>query len=64
MARLTKFVDEINQNARKRHLLFIALTLVTVFINGYHYGTFDQVFHIPFLKSLADPQLFPGDPFI
>ncbi len=62
MARLTKFVDEINQNSRKRHLLFIALTLVTVFINGYHYGTFDQVFHIPFLKSLADPQLFPGDP--
>ena len=49
---------------RRRHLLFALATLVTVLFVGYHFGTFDQTIHIPFLKRYADPTLFPGDPFI
>ena len=58
------FIEEINNNRLKRHLLFLALTLITVFINGYHFGTFDQVFHIPFLKVWDNPSLYPNDPFV
>lgn len=57
-------VDEFNQNKLKRHLLFLALALVAILLNGYHFGTFDQVFHIPFLKVWDNPHLYPTDPFV
>lgn len=46
-----------------RHLLFAIATLIVVLFTGYHFGTFDQAIHIPFLKKFADPTLFPGDAF-
>ncbi|MBI2641209.1 hypothetical protein HYW87_01270 [Candidatus Roizmanbacteria bacterium] len=46
-----------------QRILFFAVTLITVFIMGYYFGTFDQAIHIPFLKKFADPTLFPNDPF-
>ncbi len=50
-------------SARRRHLLFLGATVFTVLFVGYHFGTFDQTIHIPFLKKYADPTLYPGDPF-
>lgn len=47
-----------------KHLLFIVLAVLTVWINGYHFGTFDQVIHIPFLKKTINPGLYPNDPFL
>lgn len=45
--------------------MFILLaSLVSILLIGYHYGSFDQSVHIPFLKSDADPSLYQGDPFI
>jgi hypothetical protein len=46
-----------------RHLLFLILALLTITLAGYHFGTFDQAIHIPFLKKYADPSLFPNDKF-
>lgn len=46
-----------------RHLLFTLATLVSVSLMGYHFGTFDQAIHIPFLKKFADPSLYPNDYF-
>jgi hypothetical protein len=40
------------------------LAILSVVINGYHFGTFDQVFHITYLKKFLDPSLYPGDPFL
>jgi len=37
---------------------------MAVLINGYHFGTFDQVFHITFLKKFVTPDLYPHDPFL
>lgn len=48
----------------QRHIFFLGLAVLTVAINGYHFGTFDQVFHITFLKKFLDPALYPGDPFL
>ncbi len=48
----------------KRHLLFLAATVVTVLFVGYNFGTFDEAMHIPFLKAAADPTLYNGDPMI
>ncbi len=47
-----------------RHFFFLLLAVLTVFINGYHFGTFDQVFHITFLKKFVSPVLYPNDPFL
>jgi len=47
----------------KRHLLFLGATLCLITFVGYHFGTFDQGIHIPFLKKYANPALFPNDPF-
>lgn len=49
---------------RQRHLLFLAAALVSIVLFGYHFGTFDQFAHIPFLKYYADPTLFPNDAYI
>ena len=48
----------------QRHIFFLGLAVLTVAFNGYHFGTFDQVFHITFLKKFLDPGLYPGDPFL
>jgi hypothetical protein len=45
------------------YLLFAAATLISIIFMGYHFGTFDQAIHIPFLKKYADPSLYPNDPF-
>jgi len=48
----------------QRHLFFLGLAILAVSINGYHFGTFDQVFHITFLKKFINPSLYPNDPFL
>ncbi len=53
------------QSHRAALAIFLLLaSLVSVLLIGYHYGSFDQSVHIPFLKSDADPNLYQGDPFI
>ncbi len=46
-----------------RQFFFAFATLIAIRIMGYHFGTFDQASHIPFLKKIADPSLFPHDRF-
>ncbi|MGB4596031.1 MAG: DUF6798 domain-containing protein [Anaerolineaceae bacterium] len=64
MKNFHNFVTELNRCLWKRLLLFSALTMIAILINGYHFGTFDQVFHIPFFKSYQDPTLYSSDPFL
>ena len=64
MLKLTTLADRIARNAVLRHALFLVAALAAIFISGYHFGTFDQVIHIPFLKKFADPTLYPNDPFL
>ena len=64
MLKLTTLADRIARNAVLRHALFLVAALAAIFISGYHFGTFDQVIHIPFLKKFADPSLYPNDPFL
>jgi len=61
---LITFARQLQAHALRRHLFFLAATAVTILVIGYHFGTFDQFVHIPFLKKNADPTLFPGDGFI
>lgn len=61
---LEAFANRIASTPWQRHALFLAATLVTVVLVGYHFGTFDQTIHIPFLKKYAQPELFPNDPFL
>ncbi|MBN1886510.1 MAG: hypothetical protein JW850_00915 [Thermoflexales bacterium] len=60
---LQSLSDQLARSALKRHALFLAAACCTILFIGYHFGTFDQAVHIPFLKKYADPSLFPGDPF-
>lgn len=60
---LKSLADRFYSSAIQRHLLFLSITFFTIAFVGYHFGTFDQVSHIPFLKKYADPSLFPGDKF-
>lgn len=61
---LEKFANRLSQSQSSRHLFFLGVTLLSVFSIGYHFGTFDQSIHIPFLKALADPSLYPNDAFV
>jgi hypothetical protein len=61
---LISFSQTLQNSARARHLLFLAATLATVFFIGYHFGTFDQAMHIPFLKASAYPAMYDGDAMI
>jgi hypothetical protein len=61
---LTKIGKYLANHPLHKHLLFIILAVLTVWINGYHFGTFDQVVHIPFLKKTINPSLYPNDPFL
>src|SRR5688572_20717706 len=60
---LEAFAERLAGSAIRRHWLFLGAALFTVLFVGYHFGTFDQTIHIPFLKKYADPSLYPGDPF-
>ena len=60
---LESFAERLAGSATRRHWLFLGASLFTLLFVGYHFGTFDQTIHIPFLKKYADPTLYPGDPF-
>lgn len=46
------------------YVFLLIATFLNIFISGYHFGTFDQAIHIPFVEKFADPTLFPNDRFI
>ncbi len=51
-----------NRNFPVRALSASAIGLiVSLFVNGYSYGRFDQVVHIPLTKAWLDPSLFTND---
>lgn len=62
--RLAAAADYLNTHRAARHLAFLAAALGSILLIGYHFGTFDQAIHIPFLKADANPALYPGDAFI
>ena len=59
-----KFAHHLKAHPLHRHLTFLGVAFMAVLINGYHFGTFDQVFHIPFLLKFISPELYPNDPFL
>lgn len=61
---LSSFAHRLYTHPVQRHLFFLALALATIGLIGYHFGTFDQFAHLPFLKKYADPTLYPNDAFI
>lgn len=56
--------NRLDTHAPSRYLFLLAVTLASLLLIGYHFGTFDQFAHIPFLKKYADPTLYPDDAFI
>lgn len=56
--------SRVGVSASARHLFFLLSTVAAVMLIGYHFGTFDQAVHIPFLAKYADPSLYPNDPFL
>jgi hypothetical protein len=64
ISNLTSLADRLAKKTLLRHIIFLGVTLVSIWITGYHFGTFDQVVHIPFLKKIADPGLYPTDLFL
>ncbi len=60
----SKIAKHLSSHPWQRHLFFLLLAILATAINGYHYGTFDQVFHITFLKKFVNPSLYPDDPFL
>lgn len=61
---LNSLAQRVHARPLYRHALFLAATVITLLVLGYHFGTFDQFVHIPFLKKYVDPSLFPNDAFI
>ena len=61
---LAAFADRIASHRGLRSLFFLTAALLSILLIGYHFGTFDQIVHIPFLKATADPSLYPGDAFV
>ncbi len=59
-----ELAQRLDRNAWLRHLVFLLAACVTILMIGYHFGTFDQSIHIPFLRAYADPTLFPNDPYL
>mgnify|MGYP001037350090 FL=1 len=58
---LVPFANRIASQRGLRSLFFITAALLSIVLIGYHFGTFDQNIHLPFLKATADPALYPGD---
>lgn len=61
---LSKTAHYLANHHFQKHLFFLALAIISVWVNGYHFGTFDQVAHISFLKKSVNPELYPNDPFL
>ena len=61
---LISFANRLAARPLERHLFFLAATAATILVIGYHFGTFDQFAHIPYLKKYANPALYPNDGFI
>lgn len=61
---IKNFASYLSARPLQRHLFFLGLAILACIINGYHFGTFDQVFHITFLKKFFNPNLYPNDPFL
>ncbi len=61
---LAAFANRIASHRGLRSLFFLTAALLSILLIGYHFGTFDQIVHIPFLKAAADPSLYPGDAFV
>lgn len=61
---LANIADRLSASPKLRHLLFLGAAVLAILISGYHFGTFDQVFYIPYLKKYVDPTLYPGDPYL
>jgi hypothetical protein len=64
ISNLCFLADKLAKKTLLRHILFLVVALLAIWFGGYHFGTFDQVVHIPFLKKLADPSLYPTDAFL
>ncbi len=60
---LTSISRKIWQKKIYQYIFFALSSLITIFLMGYYFGTFDQASHIPYLKKYADPSLFPNDKF-
>ncbi|MBI2443529.1 MAG: hypothetical protein HYV40_06540 [Candidatus Levybacteria bacterium] len=63
LSKLENLSDFFGASVLYRHALFLLLSLFVIGITGYYFGTFDQAIHIPFLKKILDPTLYPNDPF-
>ncbi|MBL8058440.1 MAG: hypothetical protein JNK29_17175 [Anaerolineales bacterium] len=61
---LNTFARRLAARPLERHLFFLAVTAAAILVIGYHFGTFDQFAHIPYLKKYANPALYPNDSFI
>ena len=60
---LGALAESLASSTVRRHLLFWVLTGWVVVFVGYYYGTFDQIFHLPFLRKYVDPALYAREPF-
>jgi hypothetical protein len=58
---LISIAHRLSQSARWRHALFALAALCAILLIGYHFGTFDQTIHLPFLKKYADPALYSAN---
>ena len=58
------FALRLEQSRWRRSLLCLLAAGLAILLAGYHFGTFDQSIHIPFLKATADASLFTNDPFL
>lgn len=61
---LSELARRLERSWPLRHAFFMLAALGSILIVGYSVGGFDQSIHLPFLKTAADPTLFPGDGFI
>jgi hypothetical protein len=61
---LNSIANRLSKSVWLRHLFFLSAALLAINLVGYFFGTFDQAFHIPFLKKFADSALYPGDSFL
>ena len=61
---ITRLERRIASQPVARFAFFFICTAITIGVLGYHFGTFDHSGHIPFLRQIADPTLYPGDSFL
>ncbi len=61
---MENLAQQLRNSRLHRHLFFLILSAIAITFIGYRFGTFDQTFHIPFLKTYANPALYPTDPIV